>query len=245
MSEVAAGHFATGKLGGRIALVTGASRGLGAAIARAYAREGAELILTARTVGGLEEVDDEIRKISGKTSLLVPLDLKDGDAIDRLGAALFERYGRLDVLVGNAGQLGTLSPIGHIKPAEWQDVIDVNLTANWRLIRSLDPLLRQSAAGRAIFVSSGAARGPRAYWGTYAVSKAALEMMVGVYAQEIQQTNVRANLIDPGRTRTRMRAKAYPGEDPMSLKAPDEITGRFIDLASADFTGNGQIVNAQ
>jgi NAD(P)-dependent dehydrogenase (short-subunit alcohol dehydrogenase family) len=245
MSDDTAGHFATGKLGGRIALVTGASRGLGAAIARAYAREGAELILTARTVGGLEELDDEIRKISGKTSLLVPLDLKDGDAIDRLGAALFERYGRLDVLVGNAGQLGTLAPIGHIKPAEWQEVIDVNLTANWRLIRSLDPLLRQSQAGRAIFVTSGAARGPRAYWGTYAVSKAALEMMVGIYAQEIQQTHVRANLIDPGRTRTRMRAKAYPGEDPQTLKAPDEITAPFIDLASAGFTGNGQLVMAQ
>jgi NAD(P)-dependent dehydrogenase (short-subunit alcohol dehydrogenase family) len=238
-------HAATGRLAGRIALVTGASRGLGAAIARAYAREGADLILTARTVGGLEELDDDIRRISGKTSLLVPLDLKDGDAIDRLGAALFERFGRLDVLVGNAGQLGTLSPLGHIKPAEWQDVIDVNLTANWRLIRSLDPLLRQSPAGRVIFVTSGAARGPRAYWGGYAVSKAALEMLAGIYAQETQQSNLRVNLVDPGRTRTRMRAKAYPGEDPMSLKAPDEITQAFVDLASAEFSGNGQLVMAQ
>ncbi len=235
----------SGRLTGRIALVTGASRGLGAAIARAYAREGADLVLTARTQGGLEELDDEIRGIGGKTSLLVPLDLRDFDAIDRLGAALFERFGRLDVLVGNAGQLGTLSPLGHIAPKEWQEVLDVNLTANWRLIRSLDPLLRQSAAGRAIFVTSGAARGPRAYWGTYAVTKAALEMMVGVYAQEIRQTPIRANLIDPGRTRTRMRARAYPGEDPASVKSPDEITARFVDLACADFAGNGQLVQAQ
>jgi NAD(P)-dependent dehydrogenase (short-subunit alcohol dehydrogenase family) len=235
----------TGRLAGRIALVTGASRGIGAAIARAYAREGAELILTARTTGGLEELDDEIRGISGKTSLLVPFDLKDFDAIDRLGAALYERFGRLDVLVGNAGVLGTLSPLGHISPKEFQEVIDINLTANWRLLRSLDPLLRQSEAGRAIFLTSGAARGPRAYWGTYAISKAALEMMVGIYAQEIQQTKVRANMIDPGRTRTRMRAKAYPGEDPQSLKTPDEIMEKFIDLATVSYTGNGELVKAQ
>jgi NAD(P)-dependent dehydrogenase (short-subunit alcohol dehydrogenase family) len=235
----------TGRLAGRLALVTGASRGIGAAIARAYAREGAELILTARTTGGLEEIDDEIRQISGKTSLLVPFDLKDFDAIDRLGAAIYERYGRLDILVGNAGVLGTLSPLGHISPKEFQEVIDLNLTANWRLLRVMDPLLRQSDAGRAIFVSSGAARGPRAYWGTYAISKAALEMMVGIYAQEILQTKVRANIIDPGRARTRMRAKAYPGEDPMSLKTPDEIMAPFVALAEAGFAGNGEIVNAQ
>ena len=234
-----------GRLAGRIALVTGASRGIGAAIARAYAKEGAELILTARTTGGLEELDDEIRGLSGKTSLLVPFDLKDFDAIDRLGAALYERYGKLDVLVGNAGVLGTLSPLGHISPKEFQEVIDINLTANWRLLRSLDPLLRQSEAGRAIFLTSGAARGPRAYWGTYAISKAALEMMIGIYAQEIQQTKVRANMIDPGRTRTRMRAKAYPGEDPQSLKTPDEIMDKFVELATAAFTGNGDVVKAQ
>ena len=242
MAEVAANP---GRLAGRVALVTGASLGVGAAIARAYAREGAELILTARTVGGLEEMDDEIRRISGKTSLLVPFDLRDFDTIDRLGAALYERFGRLDVLVGNAGALGTLSPIGHISPQEFQEVIDINLTANWRLLRSLDPLLRQSEAGRAIFVTSAAAHGPRAYWGTYAISKAALEMMVGIYAQEIQQTRVRANLIDPGRVRTRMRAKAYPGEDPASLKTPDEIMAKFVELATADFTGNGEVVKAQ
>ncbi len=235
----------TGLLAGRIALVTGASRGIGAAIARAYARQGAELILTARTTGGLEELDDEIRKISGKSSLLVPFDLKDFDAIDRLGAALYERYGRLDILAGNAGVLGTLSPLGHISPKEFQEVLDLNLTANWRLLRVMDPLLRQSVAGRAIFVTSGAAQGPRAYWGTYAISKAALEMLVGIYAQEVQQTNVRANMIDPGRTRTRMRAKAYPGEDPMSLKMPDEIVSPFVTLASADFLNNGTVIKAQ
>ncbi len=235
----------TGRLAGRIALITGASRGIGAAIAKAYAKEGADLILVARTTGGLEELDDEIRAISGKSRLLVPLDLKDFDAIDRLGAAIYERYGRLDVLVGNAGILGTLSPLGHIAPKEFQEVMDLNLTANWRLLRVMDPLLRQSEAGRAIFVTSGAAKGPRAYWGTYAISKAALEMMVGIYAQEIQQTKVRANLIDPGRTRTRMRAKAYPGEDPMSLKTPDEIAEPFVALASPAFTGNGERIKAQ
>ena len=244
-SAVTTGKLAGERLAGRIALVTGASRGIGAAIARAYAKEGAELILTARTTGGLEELDDEIRSISGRTSLLVPFDLKDFDAIDRLGAALYERFGKLDVLVGNAGILGTLSPLGHISPKEFQEVIDINLTANWRLLRSLDPLLRQSDAGRAIFLTSGAARGPRAYWGPYAISKAALEMMVGIYAQEIQQTKVRANMIDPGRTRTRMRAKAYPGEDPQSLKSPDEIMDKFIELATAAFNGNGDVVKAQ
>ncbi|HEV8391341.1 MAG TPA: SDR family NAD(P)-dependent oxidoreductase [Dongiaceae bacterium] len=236
---------ATGVLAGRIALVTGASRGIGRAVARRYAEEGADLILTARTVGALEELDDEIRAINGKTSLLVPMDLRNFDTIDQLGAGLYERYGKLDVLVANAGILGQMSPLTHTEPKTWQEVIDVNLTANWRLIRSLDPLLRQSSAGRAIFVSSGVARGPRAYWGAYAVSKAALEMLVGIYAQENLQTNVRANLIDPGRTRTRMRATAYPGEDPNTLRTPEEITEPFVRLARTDYTGNGEVVKAQ
>jgi len=235
---------ATGVLGGRIALVTGASRGIGRAVARRYAEEGADLILTARTVGALEELDDEIRAINGKTSLLVPMDLRNFDTIDQLGAGLYERYGKLDVLVANAGILGQMSPLTHTEPKAWQDVIDVNLTANWRLIRSLDPLLRQSAAGRAIFVSSAVARAPRAYWGAYAVSKAALEMLVGIYAQENLQTKVRANLIDPGRTRTRMRATAYPGEDPQTVPAPEDVTEPFVRLARADYTGNGEVVKA-
>jgi NAD(P)-dependent dehydrogenase (short-subunit alcohol dehydrogenase family) len=234
-----------GRLAGRIALVTGASRGIGRAVAKRFAEEGADLVLIARTVGALEELDDEIRGINGKTSVLVPLDLREFDAIDRLGAALYERFGRLDVLVGNAGDLGTLTPIGHIEPKEWQRVLDLNLTANWRLIRSLDPLLRQSEAGRAIFVSSGAARKARAYWGTYAISKAALEMLVTTYAEEIKQTRVRANLIDPGRTRTGMRAQAYPGEDPMTLPTPDQVAEKFVPLALADFDGNGQVIKAQ
>jgi NAD(P)-dependent dehydrogenase (short-subunit alcohol dehydrogenase family) len=235
---------AGGTLAGRICLVTGASRGIGRAVARRYAQEGADLILTARTTGALEELDDEIRAINGKTSLLVPMDLRNFDTIDQLGAGLYERYGRLDVLVGNAGVLGQMSPLGHIDPKAWQEVIDVNLTANWRLIRSLDPLLRQSSAGRAIFVSSGLARDVRAYWGAYAVSKAALEMLVRIYAKEIQQTSVRANLIDPGRTRTRMRAAAYPGEDPMTLPAPEDVTEPFVRLAGADYAGNGDVVKA-
>jgi NAD(P)-dependent dehydrogenase (short-subunit alcohol dehydrogenase family) len=235
---------ATGVLAGRICLVTGASRGIGRAIALRYAREGADLILTARTVGALEELDDEIRAINGKTSLLVPMDLRNFDTIDQLGAGLYERYGKVDVLVGNAGILGQMSPLTHTEPKAWQEVIDVNLTANWRLIRSIDPLLRQSSAGRAIFVSSGVARDVRAYWGAYAVSKAALEMLVGIYAKEIQQSNVRANLIDPGRTRTRMRATAYPGEDPMTLRTPEEIMEPFVRLACADYAGNGEVVKA-
>ncbi|WP_119302746.1 SDR family NAD(P)-dependent oxidoreductase [Dongia deserti] len=235
----------TGVLAGRIALVTGASRGIGRAIAKRYAQEGADLILSARTVGALEELDDEIRAINGKTSLLVPMDLRNFDTIDQLGAGLYERYGKLDVLVANAGVLGQMSPLAHIDPKAWQEVIDVNLTANWRLIRSLDPLLRQSAAGRAMFVSSGVARDVRAYWGAYAVSKAALEMLVGIYAKEIQQSNVRANLIDPGRTRTRMRATAYPGEDPQTLRTPEEITEPFVRLACADYMGNGETIKAQ
>ena len=235
---------ATGALAGRIALVTGASRGIGRAVARRYAQEGADLILTARTVGALEELDDEVRAINGKTSLLVPMDLRNMDTIDQLGAGLYERYGKLDVLVANAGVLGQMSPLHHIDPPAWQEVIDVNLTANWRLIRSLDPLLRQSDAGRAIFVSSGVAQNVRAFWGAYAVSKAALEMLVRIYAQENVQTKIRANLIDPGRTRTRMRATAYPGEDPQTLPTPEDVTEPFVRLARADYTGNGDVVKA-
>jgi len=237
-----------GRLAGRIALVTGASRGIGAAVARRFAAEGAHLVLVARTVGGLEELDDQIRESSGEGdgegATLVPLDLREFDAIDRLGASLYERFGHLDVLVGNAGVLGTLSPVGHIEPAAWAEVMDINLTANWRLIRSLDPLLRRSKAGRAIFVSSGAAAGPNAYWGAYAVSKAALEMLVQTYAAEITKTKVCANLIDPGATRTAMRAKAFPGEDPETLRTPEDIAETFVELAETACTKNGEVVRA-
>jgi NAD(P)-dependent dehydrogenase (short-subunit alcohol dehydrogenase family) len=230
------------RLDGRIALITGASRGIGAAVAKRFAQEGAHVILTARTTGALEEIDDEIQKITGEPATLVPLDLTDFDAIDTLGGAIFERFKKLDVLVGNAGQLGTLSPLGHIDPHVWDQVIAVNVTANWRLIRSMDPLLRASDAGRAIFVTSAVGHEARAYWGTYAVSKAALEMTALIYAAELENTPVRVNLINPGATRTDMRAQAFPGEDPETLKAPEEITGLFVDLAEASCSLNGQIL---
>jgi len=229
-----------GSMDGRITLVTGASRGIGAAVARRYAAEGAHLILIARTTGGLEELDDEILKISGKSATLVPFDLTEFDAIDQLGAALHERFGRLDVLVGNAGILGTLSPMGHIDPKVWDEVIAVNLTANWRLVRAMDPLLRQSNSGRAIFVTSGVGAEPRAYWSAYAVSKAGLEMMSNIYAAEVANTAVRVNLINPGGTRTAMRARAMPGEDPETVKPPEAVTDVFVNLAAADCDRNGE-----
>lgn len=230
------------KLEGRIALVTGATRGIGRAVARRYAAEGAQTVLAARTVGGLEEVDDEIRAAGGLKPLLVPLDLLEFANIDLLGHSLYERYGRLDVLVGNAGLLGTLSPVGHIPPGTWEHTFNLNVTANYRLIRSLDPLLRQSEAGRAIFVTSGAAQKAMAYWAVYAASKAALDMLVKCYAAEITKTKIKANLLSPGPIRTGMRAQAFPGEDPMSLRAPEEITDAFVELASADCRRNGEIV---
>ena len=233
----------TGKLAGRIALVTGASRGIGRAVAKRFAEEGAHLILVARTTGGLEEVDDEIKALSGgKNATLVPLDLTDFDAIDRMGASLYERFGRLDVLVGNAGILGKLMPMHQIDPKVWDQTMAINLTANWRLLRSMDPLLRMSDAGRAIFVSSTVGHDARAFWSAYAVSKAALEMMVKVYAAENEKTSIRANLINPGATRTVMRAEAYPGEKPEDVKPPEDVADLFLDLALPGCTQNGQLI---
>jgi len=232
----------TGRLAGRIALVTGASRGIGAAVARRFAEEGAHLILTARTVGGLEAVDGEIKALGGSATL-VPLDLRKFDEIDRMGGALYQRFGKLDILVANAGVLGVLSPVGHIDPPVWQEAVDVNLTASFRLIRSVDPLLRASDSGRAIFVTTGATRG-RAYWGAYAASKAGLDALVRCYAAEMKNTPVRVNLLSPGRTRTRMRATAYPGEDPNTLKTPQSITGLFVDLAEVACTRHGETIQA-
>lgn len=235
----------SGRLEGRLAVITGASRGIGAAVAQRFAAEGAQLVLIARTVGALEELDDAIRAAGGKQPLLVPHDLRDLDGLDRLGASLNERYGKLDILVGNAGILGPLTPVGHIPPDIWQEVMDVNVTANYRLIRSLDPLLRLSDAGRAIFVTSGAASGRMAYWGPYAVTKAALEALVRTYAAEITKTRVRANLLSPGPIRTAMRAAAFPGEDPMTLRTPDEISDLFVALAEPACTKNGEVVEAR
>ena len=230
------------RLAGRIALITGASRGIGRAVALAFAREGAHVILLGRTQGALEEVDDEIREAGGAATLL-QLDLRKGDKLDALGPTLFQRWGKLDILVGNAGILGPLSPLGHITADAWADVMAINLTANWRLIRTCDPLLRKSDAGRAIFVSSGAASGAYAYWGPYAVSKAGLEALVKTYAQEVERTPVRANLINPGPIRTGMRAKAFPGEDPQSLSTPDDLAPLFVELASPACTRNGELIN--
>ena len=231
----------TTRLSGRIALVTGASRGIGRAVAKRFAAEGAHLVLVARTQGGLEELDDEIRGIGGEATLL-PLDLRDFERIDQMGAALYRRFGRLDVLVGNAGVLGSLSPMGHFDPKVWAEVIEVNLTANWRLIRSLDPLLRLSAAGRAIFTTCAAARDALPYWGAYAASKAALETMVRIYAGEMRTTPVKVNLVDPGIVRTNLRAQGFPGEDRARLKAPEDVTEPFVTLAALDCSHQGDIL---
>jgi NAD(P)-dependent dehydrogenase (short-subunit alcohol dehydrogenase family) len=229
------------RLSGRVALVTGASRGIGRAVARRFAAEGAHLVLVARTQGGLEELDDEIRG-SGAEATLVPLDLRDFDRIDQMGVALYRRFGRLDVLVGNAGVLGSLSPMGHFDPKVWAEVIDVNLTANWRLIRALDPLLRLSQAGRAIFTTCAAARDAVPYWGAYAASKAALETMVRIYAGEVRTMPLKVNLVDPGIVRTNLRAQGFPGEDRARLRAPEDVTEPFVALAAADCPHHGAIL---
>jgi NAD(P)-dependent dehydrogenase (short-subunit alcohol dehydrogenase family) len=226
----------------RLALVTGASRGIGYAVARALAKSGAHVIALARTVGGLEELDDEIRAAGGSATLVVA-DLRDYDGLDRLGASIYERWGKLDLLVGNAGVLGPISPLGHVEPKAWDEVLSVNLTANWRLIRSLDPLLRQSTAGRAVFISSGAAVSRRAFWGPYSISKAALEAMVATYARETEITNVKANLLNPGPIRTAMRARAMPGEDPETLATPDAVVPSVLKLLGPDLDVSGRTYN--
>jgi NAD(P)-dependent dehydrogenase (short-subunit alcohol dehydrogenase family) len=228
-------------LANRIALVTGASRGIGHATALALAHAGAHVVAVARTVGALEELDDAIRAASGQSATLVPLDLKDYPGIDRLGVALHERFGRLDILVGNAGILGPLSPLGHVEPKVWDDVMAVNVTANWRLICAMDPLLKFSDAGRVVFISSSMAARAMAYWGAYAVSKAALETLARTYAAETATTPVRVNLFTPGPVRTRMRAQAMPGEDPMSLKPPDEVAGKIVELCLPSMQESGMI----
>jgi NAD(P)-dependent dehydrogenase (short-subunit alcohol dehydrogenase family) len=232
----------TKPLADRIALVTGASRGIGHATALALAKAGAHVVAIARTVGGLEELDDAVKQAGGSATL-VPLDLKDYDAIDRLGASLDERYGRLDVLVANAGLLGALSPMSHVEPNVFDDVMAVNVTANYRLIRSLDPLLQKSDSGRAVFLTSGAAWVPMAYWGPYSVSKAAVELMARIYAAETATTRLRVNIFNPGPIRTRMRATAMPGEDPMTLDTPENCAAKIVELCLPSYDQTGTLYN--
>ena len=231
----------------RIALVTGASRGIGRAAALALAKSGAHVVALARTQGGLEELDDEIRALrpgEPEATTLVPMDLRDLAAIDRLGEALHRRWGRLDAFVGNAGVLGLLTPLHQLDPKTWDDVMAVNVTANWRLIRSLDPLLRLSDAGRVAFVTSGTASRAdlRAYWGPYAVSKAALDALARTYAAEtVNTSNIRVMLVNPGPLRTRMRATAMPGEDPATLREPAELAPKIVEMCSPEWTETGKL----
>jgi len=219
-------------LDGRIALVTGASRGIGRAAALALAGAGAHVVAIARTQGALEELDDEIRSLTGQPATLVPMDLSNGDGLDQLGLAIHQRHGRLDILVHAGAMLGGLWPVAHMSPTHWDHVVAVNLTSTYRLIRSFEPLLRQSEAGRAIVLTSGVAERPRAFWGAYAASKAGLEALVRCWADEIESTAVRAVLLDPNVMRTRMRAEAFPGEDPETLIDPSEIGPMIVELAA-------------
>lgn len=230
-------------LEGRISLVTGATRGIGRAIALGLAEAGAHVIAVGRTQGALEQLDDEFKAKGLDGATLVPLDLKDGDGIDRLGGVVHERWGRLDVLVAAAGLLGVVTPMAQLDVKIWDQVMAVNLTANYRLIRSFDPLLRRSDAGRALFLSSGVAADPRAFWAAYAVSKAGLEAMAKIYADETAHTPVRVAVINPGPMRTRMRAQAFPGEDPESLPAPEEIVPLVLEQVRPDAEPTPQVIN--
>lgn len=236
-------------LSNRIALVTGASRGIGYHIAKQMAAAGAHVIAVARTVGGLEELDDEIKAERARTgrgeATLVPLDLTDMQGIDRLGGAINDRWGKLDILVANAGVLGVIAPIGHVEAKVFEKVMAVNVTATWRLIRAVDPLLRLSDAGRAILLSSGAAHSAGAFWGPYAASKAAVEALGRSWADETRNMKLKVNCVDPGRTRTAMRAQAAPGEDPATLPHPSEIAANILPLASPELTQTGLIFQAK
>src|ERR1700750_3379100 len=227
-------------LASRIALVTGASRGIGYATARALAKAGAHIVAVARTQAGLEELDDDIRK-EGGSATLVPLNLTDFDGVARLGAALNERHGKLDILVGNAGVAGPSSPLGHIDLKPWTDVMAINVTANFQLIRCMEPLLIHSDAGRAVFITSGTASKASAYRGPYAASKAALEALARVWAHETQNSSIRVNLFNPGPTRTRMRAIVMPGEDPMILDTPEQVAEYIVPLCDPKWTETGKV----
>lgn len=228
----------------RIALVTGASRGIGRAVARELARGGWRVVCVARAQAALEKLDDQI-KADGGEATLVPMDLRDGESIDRLGASLHERFGKIDALAACAGALGSLTPAHQVSPALMDEVMGVNLTANHRLIRSMHPLLRASDAGRAVFITSSVAANGRAYWGPYAASKGALEGLVNSYAAEVEITPIRVNLFNPGAVRTAMRAKAFPGEDPMTLPTPEDVAPQLIALLQPSSSKNGEIVRFQ
>lgn len=230
-----------GPLDGAVALVTGGSRGIGAALAEELARLGAHVVITARTQGGLEETDDAIRALGGSATLL-PLDLREGGQIDAIGPTLFQRFGRLDVLVHNAGSLGRLTPVAHIQPGDWADAVAVNLSATWRLIRTCDPLLRQAPAGRAVFVTDERARAPRAYWGALGATKAAMEHLVLTWLQEVTTTPLRVNLFDPGPVATRMRSNAFPAEDRSMLSRPETVAPALASLCLPTETHNGELV---
>ncbi|MEQ8508397.1 MAG: SDR family NAD(P)-dependent oxidoreductase [Rhodospirillaceae bacterium] len=233
----------TGRLAGRIALVTGASQGVGRAVAKRFADEGATIIAIARSKKKLLTLDDEIKAATGQSAVLVDEDLTKFETIDQVGLALFERYKKLDIVVGAAATLGQLSPVGHIPPKIWDQVFALNMTANWRLLRSVDPLLRQSDAGRAIFVTCSPGALPLPFWGAYGASKAALEQMVKIYAAEMSESSIRANLIDPGPMATALRLKAFPGEDQAKLKKPEDITDSFVDLADPAQEKTGQRIS--
>jgi NAD(P)-dependent dehydrogenase (short-subunit alcohol dehydrogenase family) len=224
-----------------IALVTGASRGIGAATAIALAHLGAHVVLIARTQGGLEDTDDAIRAAGGSATLL-PLDLKEGEQVDAIGPSLYQRFGRLDAMVHCAGALGRLTPAAHIMPNDWADAVGVNLTATWRLIRSCDPLLRNAPAGRAVFVTDARARAPLAYWGAYGATKAGMEHLVLTWADELRKTRLHVNLADPGVVRTRLRYLAFPGEDPSRLPAPEDVAAALADLCLPCETRHGEVI---
>lgn len=226
----------------RITLVTGASKGIGRAAALELAKAGHHVIAVARSEKALTALDDEILQATNRNATLIPMDLRDMAAIDRLAGALLERFGRLDGLLGNAGVLGTLGPLETISPAAFSETMEINFTANWRLIRATHPLLRMSEAGRALFVTTGIVPRPRAFWGVYGASKAALETMIACYADEIEKTPIRVNLFDPGAVRTEMRFKAMPGEDPLTLPTPQEVAATIPQYLSPDCTLHGERV---
>ena len=234
----------TPDLSGKLVLVTGATRGIGRAVAIAAASAGAELVITGRTIGALEEVDDEI-KAGGGHATIVEMDMQDTAAMPRLAAAIAERWGRLDGFVANAAILTALTPVGHVTPEDWETNIAVNLTGQWHMIRAFDPLLRAAPAGRAILVTSGAAVGSRPFWGPYAATKAGLEALGRSWAGESEQTDIRINMINPGGTATTMRASAFPGEDPASLPQPADIAPAFLVLLAEDCPWHGEVVNAR